>query len=538
MYKLLIVEDEKAIASGIANSLPWKEWGFEISGVCANGAEALEEIAGNVPDIVLSDIRMPKMDGLELMKRLSREYPRIRMVILSGYNDFEYLQTAIKNRVCEYLLKPTDIDEFGNVFCRLKKQLDEERQHERSFEEGELLKEQQKFNALLKGYGYDEEEMEQELYGDDEGRFGVMYFRMDISGQMDKQRTYELKTKVAKALEEARCEEELFGKIFLNYEDHITGILMLPEDQQEDTLRECARRMADRAQKHSGISVSVGISSFYLNYQMLPQCYQQAKCCASQKIFHETPRMIMYYKEMQEADFDYYTIEFNAERIMDAVLSRNRDRILEELDSTFSVFRNRVIRDYDYINRMSLELLFHASRRLLQSSVQMERVMQKLGCTYSDIYLRDSLEDKRDFLYRILSEASEECRRMKGETKKRSSLAAAIREIVDQEYSSNKISLEYVAGKVHKNTAYISKIFKNEFECNFSEYVTRKRLEKSCELLRDPALKIYEISEALGWADVSNYIKVFKKKYGMSPNEYRSLAVEGKGRTEAEKVSR
>lgn len=199
---------------------------------------------------------------------------------------------------------------------------------------------------------------------------------------------------------------------------------------------------------------------------------------------------------------------------------------MEALDSTFSVFYDRVISDYGYINRLCLELLFHISRKLLRCSVQMEKVMKEQGCRYSDIYKKDTLKEKRDFLYLVLSESSKACKEMRGENKKRSSLASAIREIVDLEFTSNKISLEYIAGKVHKNTAYISKIFKSEFECNFSEYVTQKRVEKSKELLSDPSLKIYEIAEALGWADVSNYIKVFKKSCGMSPNEYRNF-VEG-----------
>lgn len=111
MYKLLVVEDEKAIAYGIANSIEWEKWGFVISGVCGNGIEALEQIEKDKPHVVLSDIRMPEMDGMELMQHLNQRYPEIKIIILSGYNDFEYLQMSIKNRVMEYLLKPTDLDE-------------------------------------------------------------------------------------------------------------------------------------------------------------------------------------------------------------------------------------------------------------------------------------------------------------------------------------------------------------------------------------------------------------------------------------------
>ncbi len=106
---------------------------------------------------------------------------------------------------------------------------------------------------------------------------------------------------------------------------------------------------------------------------------------------------------------------------------------------------------------------------------------------------------------------------------KNNNLARVIKECVDKEYMENFMSLDYVAGKVKKSATYVSKLFKDEFGCNFSEYITRKRLETSKELLADPSNKIYEIAQMSGYADVSNFIKVFKKMYGISPGDYRNF---------------
>ena len=127
MYRLLIADDEENIRNGIARSLPWQEWGYEVCAVCANGQEVLDQLDACRPDVVLSDIRMPGMDGMELMQRLNRDHPEIKIVILSGYSDFEYLNMSIKNHVAEYLLKPTDFDDFEETFRRLKTTLDHER---------------------------------------------------------------------------------------------------------------------------------------------------------------------------------------------------------------------------------------------------------------------------------------------------------------------------------------------------------------------------------------------------------------------------
>lgn len=127
MYRLLIVDDEEDIRNGMSRGIPWKEWGFTVVGIAENGEEAVFLTEKEKPDVVLSDIRMPKMDGVELMQYLHDNLPEIKIVILSGYNDLEYLNMAIKNQVTEYMLKPTDIDEFEQLFRKIRKNLDEEK---------------------------------------------------------------------------------------------------------------------------------------------------------------------------------------------------------------------------------------------------------------------------------------------------------------------------------------------------------------------------------------------------------------------------
>ncbi len=165
MYRLLIVDDEEDIRNGMSRGIPWKEWGFTVVGIAENGEEAVFLTEKEKPDVVLSDIRMPKMDGVELMQYLHDNLPEIKIVILSGYNDLEYLNMAIKNQVTEYMLKPTDIDEFEQLFRKIRKNLDEEKSRREELNQLKLAAMQSQalsyetvLNNLLDGYVGDSRE--------------------------------------------------------------------------------------------------------------------------------------------------------------------------------------------------------------------------------------------------------------------------------------------------------------------------------------------------------------------------------------------
>lgn len=120
MYRLLIADDEENIRNGIARSLPWQEWGYEVCAVCANGQEVLDQLDVCRPDVVLSDIRMPGMDGMELMQRLNRDHPEIKIVILSGYSDFEYGQHGRRGQPrCSGRAKRMDLMVYTQISSRI-----------------------------------------------------------------------------------------------------------------------------------------------------------------------------------------------------------------------------------------------------------------------------------------------------------------------------------------------------------------------------------------------------------------------------------
>lgn len=407
MYKLMIVDDEENIRRGMARGIPWNDMGFEVVAQAEDGEDAVRQMETVRPDVVLSDIRMPKMDGVELMQYIYQHYPEIKIIILSGYNDVEYLNMAIRNRVTEYLLKPTDIDEFCALFQRLKQTLDEEHKEKvdlellkATAEQGKELSYSRVLNNMLDGYVGDSQEYvwktEMEERGMDFGSCILLVMDTEIGETESKENHYQVRRRVIQYCNARKSQWE--NKFFLHLDRKIVGIITVPDSSQIEAVRDYIQGIQAEIGDIYGIALLAGISPLCTREEMLPKMYQETE------------------KTVSSMAPDLSVNEKRSNILVDSIL--------------------------DYIN---------------------------------------------------------------------------------QNYCSNGLSLDAVADHFRKNPAYLSKVFKKETGFNFSDYITKKRMEKGKELLADLSLKIYEIAEMTGYADVSNFIKVFKKNCGMSPNEYRSI---------------
>ena len=409
MYRLIIADDEENIRNGMAHSLPWREWGYEVVALCASEQEVLDRMEGCRPDVVLSDIRMPGMDGVELMQRLSRDYPQVKIVILSGYSDFKYLNMSIRNHVAEYLLKPTDIDDFEETFRRLKSTMDHERLRRAQITESVLRHFHVWLTAMLGGTAAPE----------DTDRF----------------------------------------------------LPMLTE---------------------AGIDLdNLQIAAFVLDGHG----------------GDERPAGMPY---------------FDTEQVEKALLAQDYEALRAEIDRVLLPLAEQ-LPEYRTVDQLCLSLLFHVSLWGLRYGIQMEEVLRTLGAHYTDIYQSETLAAKRDFVLACLFGCQQALARRRSHSHTVKSVAMRVREYVDAEYCSNALSLESVAAYVHKTPAYISRVFKNELGCNFSDYLTEKRMRLAAQLLAKPEGKVYRIAAQCGYADTSNFIRVFKRFYGVSPMEYRTV---------------
>lgn len=205
-----------------------------------------------------------------------------------------------------------------------------------------------------------------------------------------------------------------------------------------------------------------------------------------------------------------------------ALLAQDYDALRAEIDRVLLPLAER-LPEYRTVDQLCLSLLFHVSLWGLRYGIQMEEVLRTLGAHYTDIYQSETLAAKRDFVLACLFGCQQALARRRSHSHTVKSVAMRVREYVDAEYCSNALSFESVAAYVHKTPAYISRVFKNELGCNFSDYLTEKRMRLAAQLLAKPEGKVYRIAAQCGYADTSNFIRVFKRFYGVSPMEYRTV---------------
>lgn len=536
MYKLLLVDDEQDIRHGMAKGIPWAEWGFEIIGEAQNGCEAIEFIEKLRPEVVLSDIRMPKMDGMGLMRYLNEHYPEIKIIILSGYNDVEYLNASIKNGVMEYLLKPTDLDEFEQLFQRLRKKLDEENKREEEYKQlVQNVAENLEFETkrillrLIKGYYATARSEELQRTGLDFGHCIVVAIDMqqDELGENKEVRAqfYILKNQIVEFCNQR--EEGWRVQFFLDGEEKVIGILTVQIGEESDWKSYVVAYMQELQMELSdiyGLELSIGISNYCSNPGMVSDCYEQAVISVNQRIFLGGYSIVFFDEFKKYGQEEYYINTFDMEKVKKYISSGEEPLLQELLGEIEKRFSKKMLKDYRYIDRMCMECLYNISRwTLAHYNIRLDVLPEEYRIYGADFSKYKMLRTKMNHMAEYLHLLNKAVVNREGSAKRTKGLVQIIKDYIEKEYCNNLISLEYVADKVQKNSAYISKVFKKETSYNFSDYVAMRRIEKSKELLQDYSVKIYEIAEQVGYADGSNFIKVFKKYCGISPNEYRNL---------------
>lgn len=523
MYKLLIAEDEIWISALIRNIVSKGCPDIEIAGEAANGRKALEQILELQPDIVLADINMPVLSGLQMIAEAQKAGFTGKFVIISGYKDFSYVQQALRSGVEDYLLKPINDAKLCSVIARVAQKIKSGREASLQSARSETLLKIQFLNKLLLGGNISLEEGNT-LYG---LNFAPGYFRcvaLRLSSHSPEQscllqdgipEIFSLAQELLGRSLASLCKEAFFTLngacliLFLNYDRESSapvgqGLRNLFSDLQ-------AMPLTRQFRLHMGVSRETD------RFDRVLEACRQAQCAAS------SVGKVVYYEELHRQDQDVpppLVIE-DADRIQ---LNRALHTASAEALTAWAHIRfDDYVERHGVIDTETFSVLNVVTLLLGTALDAIQALPLKLAWDRQELFNRlETCLTVRDLRERM----GELLREIKGQLDQQLNAEDVIIHRVTEYINAHldgSITLEEAAAVVHLSPSYLSEYFKTKTGFNFKDYVLERRLKRAMELLKKGQLPIKEIAAHCGYNDFKHFTKVFKKTLGITPTEFRRI---------------
>lgn len=514
MKKLMIADDEFSIREGLKCIIDWNSLGFTLCAEATTGEEALHFIKQYDPDLVLMDVKMPKMTGTEVIRKARTDGFNGKCIILSGFSDIKYAQEAIRAGVTSYLTKPIDEDELLSTVISIKEQMEAEySEHSRLSQLTTKAK-----NTIL--YDLICSDIENAFNNEDLSRMNLSasHYQVVICehyAQGDPSISYSF----SDLLHTANRDNSIFEQIV---EKGHQIILLKGASGLERLSSLLAHYDGQELEKGSLLdSLFLTIGRPVTDPSQIHLSYLDAEKLLSRQFFCPQAQHYLSYESLpkEASDTESYELDTKAARhycslFVDYIKSFNRKltaNTLLELEH----YVGSTTADENSIRMFLIDLYLLIREQLIASYATIEIPFEN----NSNVIQFISSQKK---LYRIIRYFSEQFEMIMNATgnPSRDTILDDVIYYIDHNFQQN-IKLETIAPLFGYNSAYLGKIFNKTVGENFNSYIDHKRIEHSKELLLNNQLKVYEIAEQIGYKNVDYFHKKFKKYVGMSPAEYR-----------------
>ncbi|MDF3005843.1 MAG: DNA-binding response regulator [Oscillospiraceae bacterium] len=527
MLQVVIADDEVRVCRLVQMLVDWNALGMELAGMASNGLEALELVEQAKPDILITDIRMPGCDGLELIERARQISPELEIVIISGYAQFEYAQSAIRYGVGDYLLKPIKQEALNTT---LKKLAERCQSRAASFVAMEDLRQSsQKDHDRLRGRLMEDllqgrleaptvEQLKNEYgFPVGTGLFQVYILKIDyIPGTIENASLLALQSKVAQVLEPALKSFYNVGLLQF-YRSTGYGVLHFEPYQKSAirrVLRDCLNQLVAQQLFYGSVEFSLAIGKAVQSSLELPQSLRSARLAICGRLVEGTGRLLESAPSPSPLRMRQVLDKYShgMERAVDALSADEADRVVEDL-------RRAAVQVPDARGYELLELVLAAGRmfavrlHLNDQSDPVKDFAEHCELCGSAERLFDCLRCFQRRQLELLWEQQEN---------------EAIRPIriakqYIQQHYNEPISLEDVCAATGFSVSYFSTMFKKENGEGFSKYLAWIRIEQAKTLLQDTGLSIAEVCDRVGYNDLKHFTSTFKKITSLNPGQYRKL---------------
>ena len=530
VYSVMLVDDEEDVIQAMMRKIDWEQLGFTVSGYAHNGIEALELAEAHQPDVVMTDIKMPYMDGLELARQLKQQYPAVKILILSGFDEFEYAQEAIRLEAEEYLLKPINSGELTDVFTRIKAALDKEREERRSaqmlqnyYMESLPLLQENFYASLIEGRIPEDElgkymrDYQIQLTGP---WYCVSVIHTSQTDTPDGISPVLMSVSIRQLIQErAGGESAKWRQKVFSYLGNTVVINQLGSQDQIVELTDEANRFCRLANKIFGAVVTIGIGEPCAAITGIAQSYSGAREALSYRVLYGSGQSI---RIGEIAPQTAQEIPETVEGGLHDVFRRIRTDSPEALEDAVREFLDRrmpaqgSLQGYHFF---LMDMISELHRFAVNHHLDAAQMFGDSAALFAKVQQMEPQE-----LSRWLADV---CRKMQqgiqvSRTDTTKSLVARAVEYIRDNYADQDLTVDKMCGLLGLSAAYFSTVFKKETGKTFIGYLTDLRMETAVRLLVEQDLKTYVIARQVGYADPNYFSYVFKKYYGVSPSKYKS----------------
>lgn len=544
MYKLLLVDDEEEVRKGIIQKIEWDKYGFEIVGECENGAEALEVAEKTLPDVVITDIKMPFMDGIKLSENLKEKLPNTKIVILTGFDEFEYAKKAIGLNVIEYLLKPISAQELIEVLKKIKKHLDDEIEEKENIY---VLKEhyrkslpvlKEKFLTSLITTKLEKEEVEEKLKNYNINLNGngfiVSLINIDFKSVNSKPNKIKDENLVFNISEEKELwkfavlniTEEIINNnnsgLAFTHGDSIVCLFFLNEEDTESKMNQILNVLENirmSIQRYLNFTVTIGVGTLCEDVSDLIHSYQNAVASIDYSIILGNNRIICIEDIESHSDTKIIFDDLKEHALSISIKLGKVEEITRTIDKLFEGILDSKASINDY-QIYFLEIITTILKVAKSSNVDLSNIFGPKYNMFVEINRFNHIEQIKNWIIDVSTKTMKYIN--KGRQDSCTILVNKAKQFVNENYSNSDISINKVCKYLHISPAYFSSIFKKEVKMTFVNYLTQIRMDTAKELLKKTDLKFFEIAEKVGYSESNYFSYSFKKNFGISPTEYRN----------------
>jgi len=527
MITVLIVDDEPLVRKGLCETINWKEYGFEIIGEASDGESGLEKYVELCPDIIITDIRMKRVDGLAFIDNLKKiDTFDSKIVIISAYDEFNYVKRALENKVAAYILKPIQEKELMSVMLHLRSEIKEKRDNKRIIDEakGQVLKYRNLFlKELFEGNINDVDEIKEkfEVYDIEkpQNEYTVACIKIDDMMSVTentKQLQFDLveTLKYCKAMstvirfESCVISEGYMVLLILHHDDNYTYTQtnFSPLIDFFSSLKEQFETITNR-------TLSIGYSLGHTEIKEICVAYNEAKKALAHKSFVGKNSIIDYDvvpKVMNSALIMPYE---DIEAILNMINNNNHIGVKSMVHNFFCKIKQDPSIDIESVKDVVIEMSIVILRLHFRNYEEMNDVFGYSVIPYQEIKELENVSQIEGWFSDMIKRIFDNL-----QPKSRYDYVSLIKDIVKNRFTEN-LTIEDMAEEIHISPYYLMHIFKKDMGMTFNQYLTKFRVDKAIELMQQNEYRVYEIANMVGYSDAAYFSYIFKKMTGHSPKK-------------------